>query len=68
MRTTGMVKWFSDARGYGFITCDDTPMDIFVHFSALPGSGFRSLAPGARVEFDVAKGPKGLIAQNVISI
>jgi CspA family cold shock protein len=60
--------WFNDARGYGFLTPDDTPIDIFVHFSALPGSGFRSLTQGARVEFDVTKGPRGLVAERVITI
>ena len=60
----GLVKWFNDAKGYGFITQEDG-QDVFVHFSAVQGSGFRSLAEGDRVEFEVTKGPKGLQAANV---
>ena len=64
MRNTGTVKWFNDAKGYGFIT-SETGEDIFVHFSAIQSKGFRSLAEGAQVEFDVVNGPKGLQAANV---
>ena len=60
----GLVKWFNDAKGYGFITQEDG-QDVFVHFSAVQGSGFRSLAEGERVEFEVTRGPKGLQAANV---
>ena len=60
----GMVKWFNDAKGYGFITQEDG-QDVFVHYSAVQGSGFRSLAEGDRVEFEVTRGPKGLQAANV---
>jgi cold shock protein len=60
----GVVKWFNDAKGYGFITQEDG-QDVFVHYSAVQGSGFRSLAEGDRVEFEVTKGPKGLQAANV---
>ena len=60
----GLVKWFNDAKGYGFITQEDG-QDVFVHFSAVQGSGFRSLAEGERVEFEVTRGPKGLQASNV---
>jgi CspA family cold shock protein len=60
----GLVKWFNDAKGYGFITQEDG-QDVFVHFSAVQGSGFRSLAEGDRVEFEVTRGPKGLQASNV---
>ena len=60
----GLVKWFNDAKGYGFITQEDG-QDVFVHYSAVQGSGFRSLAEGDRVEFEVTKGPKGLQAANV---
>jgi CspA family cold shock protein len=60
----GLVKWFNDAKGYGFITQEDG-QDVFVHYSAVQGSGFRSLAEGDRVEFEVARGPKGLQAANV---
>jgi len=60
----GKVKWFNDAKGYGFITRDDGP-DVFVHFSAIAGEGFRSLAEGDAVTFEVTQGPKGLQATNV---
>ena len=60
----GLVKWFNDAKGYGFITQEDG-QDVFVHYSAVQGSGFRSLAEGDRVEFEVTRGPKGLQASNV---
>jgi CspA family cold shock protein len=61
---TGTVKWFSDEKGYGFIARDDG-QDVFVHFSAVQGSGFRSLAEGAKVEFDITQGAKGEQAANV---
>jgi CspA family cold shock protein len=60
----GLVKWFNDAKGYGFITQEDG-QDVFVHYSAIQASGFRSLAEGDRVEFEVTRGPKGLQATNV---
>ena len=60
----GMVKWFNSQKGYGFITQDDG-QDVFVHYSAISGDGFRSLEEGQRVTFDVVKGPKGLQASNV---
>ncbi|HEX2481177.1 MAG TPA: cold-shock protein [Methylomirabilota bacterium] len=58
------MKWFNDAKGYGFITQEDG-QDVFVHYSAIQASGFRSLAEGDRVEFEVTRGPKGLQASNV---
>jgi len=58
------VKWFNDAKGYGFITQEDG-QDVFVHFSAIQANGFKSLAEGDRVEFEVTRGPKGLQAANV---
>ena len=64
MKTNGTVKWFNEAKGFGFITTE-AGEDVFVHFSAIKGNGFRTLAEGAAVEFDVTKGPKGLQAQNV---
>jgi CspA family cold shock protein len=62
---TGIVKWFNDSKGYGFITQDGGGEDVFCHYSAIQADGFRSLAVGQRVEFEVTKGPKGLQAQNV---
>ena len=60
----GTVKWFNDSKGYGFIS-QENGEDVFVHHTAIQMEGFRSLAEGDRVEFDVTKGPKGLQAQNV---
>ena len=61
----GTVKWFNDAKGFGFISQDNGP-DVFVHFSSIQGDGFKSLAEGERVTFDVEDGPKGLQASNVV--
>jgi cold shock protein len=61
---TGTVKWFNDAKGFGFITREGGP-DLFVHHSAIIADGFRSLSEGQQVEFDITEGPKGLQAQNV---
>ena len=61
---TGTVKWFNDAKGYGFITQEDGT-DVFVHHTAIQGSGFKSLSEGQAVTFDVTNGPKGLQATNV---
>jgi len=63
--TTGTVKWFNDAKGFGFITPSDGSKDAFVHFSALQGDGFKTLAEGATVEFELGQGEKGPQAQNV---
>ena len=62
---TGTVKWFSDEKGFGFITPDDHSKDVFVHHSAIVGNGYRSLAEGARVSYETESGPKGPKAVNV---
>lgn len=62
---TGAVKWFNDAKGYGFITPEDGSKDVFVHHQAIQSEGFRSLKEGDRVSYDVTQGPKGPQAENV---
>ena len=62
---TGTVKWFNDAKGYGFITPEDGEKDLFVHHSSISGEGFKSLTEGAKVEFEVTEGQKGPEARNV---
>ena len=62
---SGVVKWFNDAKGFGFITQDGGGEDVFVHHTAIQSEGFRSLQEGQRVEFEVKKGPQGLQAANV---
>lgn len=62
---TGIVKWFNDAKGFGFISQDGGGDDLFAHFSAIASSGFKTLAEGQRVTFDVTTGPKGLQASNI---
>jgi CspA family cold shock protein len=62
---TGTVKWFNDEKGFGFITQDGGGADVFVHFSAVQGDGYRSLSENDKVQFDVTQGPKGAQASNV---
>ncbi len=67
-RITGTVKWFNGSKGYGFITRDDGEKDVFVHFSAIQGEGYRNLEEGQRVEFQVEDSPKGPQAANVTKL
>jgi CspA family cold shock protein len=62
---SGVVKWFNNAKGYGFVTPDDGDQDVFVHFSAIEMEGYKTLREGQRVEFEIEQGPKGLHAQNL---
>ena len=67
MKEQGTVKWFNNEKGYGFISRNSDD-DVFVHHSAIQGAGFKSLNEGDTIEFEVAKGPKGLQAQNVVKL
>ena len=68
LSTTGTVKWFNEEKGFGFITRDDGEKDVFCHFSAIQGEGFKSLKEGQKVEFDVVQGQKGPAAENVVPV
>jgi len=68
MRINGTVKWFNDDKGFGFITRDDGEKDVFCHHSAIQGEGFKSLAEGQKVNFDVVDGQKGPAAENVVPV
>ena len=65
---TGTVKWFNDSKGFGFIAQDSGDGDVFVHHTAIAGTGFKSLAEDQKVEFEVTRGPKGMQAENVRAI
>ena len=65
MPSNGTVKWFDDAKGYGFITPEDGSADLFAHFKEIQGSGFKSLKEGQKVEFDPQRGPKGMQATKI---
>ena len=65
---TGIVKWFNDDKGFGFITVDGTNKDVFAHYSQIQGTGYKSLLQGQSVEFEVAQGPKGDQAQNISAL
>jgi len=63
--TTGVVKWFNNAKGFGFVSPDGGGDDVFAHFSAIAMDGYKSLKQGQKVEFEILQGPKGLFAQNI---
>ena len=65
---TGIVKWFSDAKGYGFIQPDDAGNDVFAHFSAIEMDGFETLKPGVRVQYELHDGPKGVHALQIVPV
>ena len=65
--TTGTVKWFNEAKGFGFIEQESGP-DVFAHFSAITGEGFKALAEGQKVEFTITQGEKGLQAENIVAL
>ncbi|MBT9459484.1 MAG: cold-shock protein [Burkholderiaceae bacterium] len=64
----GTVKWFNDAKGFGFIEPEEGGDDVFAHFSAIQMEGFRTLRQGSRVSFEVVQGPKGQLAQNILAV
>jgi cold shock protein len=68
LANVGKVKWFNSKKGYGFIRQNESEQDIFVHYTSIKGDGFKSLAEGEEVQFELAEGPKGLQAQNVLRL
>ncbi|MDB1124363.1 transcription antiterminator/RNA stability regulator CspE [Vibrio algarum] len=67
-KTTGLVKWFNESKGFGFLTQDNGGADVFVHFNAIVSDGFKTLAEGQKVSFEVEQGQKGLQAANVTAL
>ncbi len=65
---TGVVKWFNNAKGYGFVTPDEGDQDVFVHFSAITMEGYKTLKEGQKVQFEISEGPKGLHASNLQAV
>lgn len=65
---TGVVKWFNNAKGYGFVTPDEGEQDVFVHFSSISMEGYKTLKEGQKVQFEISQGPKGLHAANLQSV
>jgi CspA family cold shock protein len=68
MRTTGTVKWFNDAKGFGFIEPEEGGIDVFAHFSAIQMDGFKTLKQGSKVTYELVQGPKGQLAQNIVPV
>ena len=66
--TSGQMKWFNDSKGFGFIQADGVERDVFVHYSAIQGDGFKTLSEGQRVQFELVDGPKGPQASNVLKV
>ena len=65
MATTGTVKWFNDSKGYGFVQAEGSDRDVFVHYTAIGGDGFKTLSEGQKISFELVEGPKGPQAANV---
>ena len=68
MPSTGVVKWFNNAKGYGFVTPDQGESDVFVHFSSITMDGYKTLKEGQKVQFEITEGPKGLHASNIKAV
>ncbi len=68
MSSTGVVKWFNNAKGYGFVTPDQGEDDVFVHFSSITMEGYKTLKEGQKVQFEITEGPKGLLASDIQAV